>query len=1360
MFDLHIPPLQPAGSPELAAASLAAIEYTLASSIAIRDASDIQSVNHWSERLEPFQHQVQNLITFCRFAPVHLIADDVGMGKTISAGLIVSELMVRKVVRRVLILAPKILLPQWQEELKHKFGIHSQYGTGQEVMSIAGSRTPVLITTYASARSRLDQLAEADFDMLILDEAHKLRNLFGTPKAPKIATAIRDVAASGAFPYMLFLTATPVQNRLWDLYSLVDILATGKNHRNPLGEPGEFANNYLADRSSARILRHDAVPRFRRTVGEYMVRSTRLESGLSFPDRQVEQWHCPPSEVERQLESILKKHLPKMHALQKVQFAVALMSSPRAFAEQMHRSKDRHIIPHSVLDKVKEIADASPLGCKLPRLMELVTTLRERQPDTWRLIVFTRRIATQRELGRELEALGIKVGYIGGGHGRTQDSDIRQFQQEPPGVNVIVSTDAGAEGVNLQAANIVVNYDLPWNPMVLEQRIGRVQRLGSKHTNVIIANLVVTGSIEELVVGRLVEKLQLVSAAIGDIEGILEVAGQEESFEKEIERLVLLALEGQDIDGSRRQIEESIDAAKKLYDESRALVNESLGTLNSMHNSGPPPPQIEPVVPRLSARNLVTLHFQQDGEVVELDDGRVRVRQKGLGLHFATFNPTDPHLSGGHHRFGRNPTVYYAPGERPFERVIGSHSTKRLHAADLLDTDEEDLMEAARQWLDSLQLALVFGSAAIQQRTIALDGTVTALVTSAVAVDRIQRLVTINSPHGGWSDGSGNGEVRQPLRPDGILDQGTIPDAALESLTDAITNDPSIRSFTEFYQARLKAEVSKTASHTGAERRIRDSFTPATTAELVSISGTLDSRTTVEVNYKYPEGAASSAVLIIDGRGEPVTTPALETCAITGLECPEQDLSTCSVTGQRALSHRMLHSSVSEQLVLPEAATFCELSGDVLLPAEAQISAFSRRKVAPHHLVRCAVSNALAATDEVGTCDFTGDTVHLESLVGSEVSQRRYRADQEAKSVISGAKGHVSEFVRCELSHDLVLPAEAEHSAASGKLVRRDWLEGSQKNPERLAARQEMVRCAVNGTLLLPDEAAPSAVSGLMVDSDLLVASDLTGERALPDELFVCEESETRVLPAETDTCAVTGKRVRKDLLETSDASGRTVLKRFLLSCPETGKRGTKEEFTTCEVTGLLVAPSARGECTVTGNFVVRRLLIECACCSQLLLRTEAVETSTKVLVHPAHAVTSAFSDRVLPQSKVSSCKASGLPLEAAFLGHGYAQPLLEAASRIHQPPQQDPELLTHIVNALSERNITAKPRALWTAPTPKLNLIAIVTERRRVLRFNPERLAFMYDTKSGEITGTVSKIVFSSGLTTFERLLATSLPL
>ena len=88
-----------------------------------------------------------------------------------------------------------------------------------------------------------------------------------------------------------------------------------------------------------------------------------------------------------------------------------------------------------------------------------------------------------------------------------------------------MSTEAGSEGVNLQVGNVLVNYDLPWNPMIVEQRIGRVQRLASEHASVGIFNVMLRGTFEEYIVGRLMEKLQMASHAIGDIEALLEATG-------------------------------------------------------------------------------------------------------------------------------------------------------------------------------------------------------------------------------------------------------------------------------------------------------------------------------------------------------------------------------------------------------------------------------------------------------------------------------------------------------------------------------------------------------------------------------------------------------------------------------------------------------------------------------------------------------------------------------------------------------------------------------------------------------------------------------------------------------------------
>src|SRR5580693_5255561 len=144
----------------------------------------------------------------------------------------------------------------------------------------------------------------------------------------------------------------------------------------------------------------------------------------------------------------------------------------------------------------------------------------------------------------------MKVGIINGDSGLRNQETIAHFRANPPRYRVIISTEAGSEGVNLQIANVLVNYDLPWNPMIVEQRIGRVQRLASEHARVSILNIILQGTFEEYIVGRLMEKLQMAAHAIGDIEAMLEASGVddeengEESFDEQIRKLVLASLAG------------------------------------------------------------------------------------------------------------------------------------------------------------------------------------------------------------------------------------------------------------------------------------------------------------------------------------------------------------------------------------------------------------------------------------------------------------------------------------------------------------------------------------------------------------------------------------------------------------------------------------------------------------------------------------------------------------------------------------------------------------------------------------------------------------------------------------------------
>ena len=216
----------------------AGLEWDLIDPIVLESSDDFKSTPRWRDRLTPFHHQVQNLITFCRRLPVTLVADDVGLGKTISAGLIISELISRSRLSKILIVCPKLLGPQWQLELLEKFELPAKVAIGRDLIDADPGEIGAVITTYNSARLYLDKIPKDRFQMLVLDEAHKLRNLYGVPKPPEVAKRFRNALEERRFRFVLMLTATPIQNRLWDLYSLVDLLTVARGHQDPFRHGG------------------------------------------------------------------------------------------------------------------------------------------------------------------------------------------------------------------------------------------------------------------------------------------------------------------------------------------------------------------------------------------------------------------------------------------------------------------------------------------------------------------------------------------------------------------------------------------------------------------------------------------------------------------------------------------------------------------------------------------------------------------------------------------------------------------------------------------------------------------------------------------------------------------------------------------------------------------------------------------------------------------------------------------------------------------------------------------------------------------------------------------------------------------
>ena len=269
--------------------------------------------------------------------------------------------------------------------------------------------------------------------MLVLDEAHKLRNLYGVEKPPQVAKRFRKALEERRFRFVLMLTATPIQNRLWDLYSLVDLLTVARGHQNPFGSEGMFARKFIADnREQARQLKPEAREEFRSIVYGYMSRVRRGDAKLYFPDRVVQMHKVDPTAAELELIGAIAKPIQKLNRLAQISILQALTSSPRCAdgAAEQH-GEERHRSCRSLPRLSAAIVTGMPTSAKLHGLGALIDRLKRENPERWRLVVFTGRRETQTTIQAFLEEHGLKVGIINGMSGAAQSGHHRALSKEP-----------------------------------------------------------------------------------------------------------------------------------------------------------------------------------------------------------------------------------------------------------------------------------------------------------------------------------------------------------------------------------------------------------------------------------------------------------------------------------------------------------------------------------------------------------------------------------------------------------------------------------------------------------------------------------------------------------------------------------------------------------------------------------------------------------------------------------------------------------------------------------------------------------------------------------------------------------------
>ncbi|MFN0059736.1 MAG: DEAD/DEAH box helicase [Planctomycetota bacterium] len=1241
---LRFPLLRPAATRDHYDLHRAALEWSLAEPIIIQSAEDVKSRADWKGRIEPYEHQVKNLFTFCRRLPVTLIADDVGLGKTISAGLIIAELLARRRVRRVLVLAPSILLPQWREEMESKFGIRAREVKGNELDTEISrpSEANIIITTYETARARLDRLRPDAFEMLVLDEAHRLRNLYGTNAGPPVfAQAVRRALEERQFRYVLMLTATPIQNRLWDMYSLIDCLAVARGHPNPLGDPKNFKARYIApDRNNqARKLQPKYAEEFRGILRQYVVRTRRGDARLVFPERKVATDAVRPREKDEATLQLVQRVVQDLNALAQTSVLQAAVSSPEALAAQLENmGKNRTVRMDAVLE-ARRIADAPGLTAKLERVARFVSQLRGERPDDWRLVVFTTRKETQRAIVQHLRGTGVSVGTIDGENPRGRQDAIEGFRADPPRYHVIVSTDAGAEGVNLQAGNIVVNYDLPWNPMKVEQRIGRVQRLGSKHAHVIVQNFVLAGSYEHHIVATLLEKLQVIAQTVGDIEALLEAVDMDEedgdkSLEARIRELVLLALRGQDVSVATQRAVESIKEAKRLHESQSQELDATLGRCDELHEIGPRMPKIERVKPSMPVRDFVLATLRAMGGIVgeTKPDLFLMNRAEDPSTVFTFSEDVHRRETQDGYFSGRSPLLY-VPGHRDFERHTQHWVENHALFTETDQAPDPEVIEGVvRDWCARFP-GVELEKSSVGVGWAGFEGTALCRAKVVNAVDSYECLFDVriedscehaaklqskpDSPETRPPDSSRSisaldavergrriQELSKLLRPAAMQeapgrptastrvapmapderDIGTLAPTVRGLVEAAVRVRDDIKEFRRFYGLRLMEELQQAGNDPRRVKKVRDDFDPICYAEVVGASGKMRKRWVAGVQIRVDGAAAYTTDIPIAPDGCSMAhEPDTAECAITRRRIPAFALGTCSVSGGRGLRHMMTSSARSQRTMLPVHAKTCEETGSKFHPDEVAQCAVTGRTTDAALLVESAVSGKRALDRALVACEFSRLRALPNEVVTSEVSGKKLLEPNAARSAVSGVLGDRSEFVRCDVSQAWLLPRESGQSSVSGRVVRAELLRPSDKSPSRHGVDDEIVTCSATGKRLLIDEVVRSDQSRRQFDRDLAAKSEISGRVGAPDEFDVCTVSGKRCLDDELSTCGESGRRALRDHLVVSAVSRRLIHPDFVERSAKCSQPAGKSEIRHCDWTGTVLLPSELVQCKLTG---------------------------------------------------------------------------------------------------------------------------------------------------------------------------------
>lgn len=495
----------------------------------------------------------------------YILADEVGLGKTIEAGMIIRELKSRGLVSRILVVCPTGLVTQWASEMQEKFHEKFQvilpsdydtirrltdnddvYGQFDQVISPMDSIKPIEKHAGWSEEKveknneeRIYSIINSGWDLIIIDEAHRVAGSSGEVARYKLGNLLAQ-----ASPYLLLLSATPHNGKTEPFLRLIRLLDADA-FPNAKSIVREQVAPYLIRTEKREAIDNNGNLLFKNRITHLVTISWDERNNL-----QRELYEMVSSYVSETYNKALRNRKKNMCLI----FLLIIMqrmvtSSTAAIQQSLERRlsvlkeqrtcvgnlKEEDLDELNIEDGVEEAIEAISLDMDLEieELQQIVSLAKQAQfqnrdakveplimeidailsaDRSQKIIIFTEFVATQKYLQELLVNIGYSVTILNGG--MSIDERNAAMQEFRTSTSIFISTDAGGEGLNLQFANIIINYDLPWNPMKIEQRCGRVDRIGQQR-DVHIYNFIVGETVENRVREVLEEKLSVILKEMG-----------------------------------------------------------------------------------------------------------------------------------------------------------------------------------------------------------------------------------------------------------------------------------------------------------------------------------------------------------------------------------------------------------------------------------------------------------------------------------------------------------------------------------------------------------------------------------------------------------------------------------------------------------------------------------------------------------------------------------------------------------------------------------------------------------------------------------------------------------------------------